>query len=604
MKSKLKRLFKAYGQLIGVIFTQAPVMVILTFIVAILDGLMIPLSIYTNSHIFNDGLLVAQKIMPFRSYIPYIILFVVISILPSLINQVFIYGYVERRSQLILRTAFRGKMLQKIKKMKYEHFENEASMEIIDKAYNRADNSSRHMFPMYVCWTLSSIVASAGTLWYLLSVRWWLVLTVLIPFILETYLSSKHNFNIYDELEKYWKKERRYFILGGFLRSRDYLKENKLFGASDYLIGTYRKRLNERNKEYERYYFKHLKRHFTHYNITKIAPLANVLLLLMLFVKGQMTVGLFISLSLTVFGDIYGSLSGSTAFFRYSGYHLNFFDYYNKYFDLSEDKQGVCDEKPARFDIEFRNVWFRYPGTDRDILKGLSLKIHHGEKVSIVGENGEGKSTMIKLLLGLFTPDKGEILINGKPLFDYSAKARSAIFGTVFQDFVRYSIPAKENIAIGEINLLNNENELHKVIKKAGADFIYDLQEKENTLLGRDFDGGTDLSGGQWQRIAIARALMGDKPVLILDEPTSQLDPVAESNLYSEFSKMANGKTSIFITHRLASTMITDKIYVISNGVVSESGTHEELMKAGGLYSTMFEAQKQWYQKSEVAEIA
>lgn len=118
--------------------------------------------------------------------------------------------------------------------------------------------------------------------------------------------------------------------------------------------------------------------------------------------------------------------------------------------------------------------------------------------------------------------------------------------------------------------------------------------------MGRDFDGGRDLSGGQWQRIAIARAFMGDKPVLILDEPTSQLDPVAESNLYSEFAEMAKNKTAIFITHRLASTMITDKIYVIAEGKVQESGTHEELMQAGGLYAQMFEAQKQWYQKGEV----
>jgi ATP-binding cassette subfamily B protein len=604
MKSKLQRLFKAYGELLGEIFKQAPVMVIMTFLASILNGLVIPLSIYTNSHIFNDGLLVAQQTITFNEYFPYIILFVVIAILPPLINDVFIYGYVERRSQLILRTAFRGRMLQKIKKMKYEHFENESSMEIIDKAYNRADNSARHMFPMYVAWTLSSIVASAGTLWYLLSIRWWLVLTVLIPFILETYFASKNNFNIYDELEAYWNKERRYGILGGFLRSREYLKENKLFGASDYLINTYKKRLNERNKEYEGFYYKHLKRHFTHYNITKIAPIANVLLLLMLFMRGQMNVGLFISLSLTVFGSIYNSLNGSTIFFRASGYHLNFFDYYNKYFDLSEDRQGDCMDVPDRFDIEFRDVWFRYPQTDRDILKGLSFKVNHGEKVSIVGENGEGKSTMIKLLLGLFTPDRGDILINGKSLFDYSPKARSAMFGTVFQDFIRYSISVKENIAVGDIDLLKDEKELNEAIKKAKADFISDLPEKENTLLGRDFDGGTDLSGGQWQRIAIARAFMGDKPVLILDEPTSQLDPVAESNLYSEFSKMADGKTSIFITHRLASTMITDKIYVIANGIVSECGTHAELMETGGLYCTMFEAQKKWYQKSEVSEIA
>ncbi|MGB4004843.1 MAG: hypothetical protein WBK86_00470, partial [Halanaerobiales bacterium] len=129
-------------------------------------------------------------------------------------------------------------MLQKIKKMKYEHFENEESMEIIDKAYHRAENSARHMFPMYVVNAISSLVASLGSLWYLYSVKWWLLLTVLIPFILETYLTTKTNYNIYDELETYWQKERRYWILGSFLRSREYLRENKTFQAADYLIDT------------------------------------------------------------------------------------------------------------------------------------------------------------------------------------------------------------------------------------------------------------------------------------------------------------------------------------------------------------------------------
>lgn len=176
------------------------------------------------------------------------------------------------------------------------------------------------------------------------------------------------------------------------------------------------------------------------------------------------------------------------------------------------------------------------------------------------------------------------------------------MFGTVFQDFVRYSISAKENVAIGDIDFLGDSEELEYAFKQAKVDdFIDKLPDREDTLLGRDFDGGIDLSGGQWQRIAIARAFMGDKPILILDEPTSQLDPIAESNLYSEFAQMAKDKTSIFITHRLGSTMITDKIFVISEGRVTESGTHDELIEHGGLYAQMFESQKYWYQKNGVA---
>lgn len=605
MKEKLARLFKAYGELLSVIYEKAPIMVVLTFLAAIAIGLTAPFSIFVNSHIFNDALLVAQGNMTFAEYTPFIVLFILLAILPPLLNNVFVYGYVEPRSQLILRTSFRGRMLQKIKKMKYEHFESEASMEIIDKAYYGADNSARHMFPMYIVWTLSSIVASFGTLYFLFTVKWWLLLTVLIPFFLETYFSTKNNYNIYEEMDTYWNKERRYGILGGFLRSREFVKENKLFGSSDFLINTYKSRLNARNKEYEGFYLKNLKRQFLKGNITKLAMLANILILLVLFIDGQVNVGLFISLSLSIFEQLYSVLGGSTIFFRASGFHIKFFDYYNKYFDLSEDEQGDIADIPKEFSIEFRDVWFKYPQTEKDVLKGMSFKIHHGEKVSVVGENGEGKSTMIKLLLGLFTPDKGEILINDNPLSSYSASTKTAMFGTVFQDFVRYSISAKENIIIGDLEFEHDDKAFADAMDKGKANSVIDnLPEKENTILGRDFDGATDISGGQWQRIAIARAFMGNKPVLILDEPTSQLDPIAESNLYHEFFGMAKGKTSIFITHRLASTMITDKIFVISDGHITENGTHDELIKNDSLYAKMFESQKQWYKESEETQNA
>jgi ATP-binding cassette subfamily B protein len=599
----MKRLFKAYGDLLSVIYKEAPIMVVLTFIMAITAGLVTPLTIFVNEHIFNDGLAIAKGAMTFAQYTPYLVLFIIASILPSVIS-LFTYGYVEQRSMLILRTAYKGRMLQKIKKMKYEHFENEVSAEIIDKAYNRAENSARHMFPMYVFWTLSSLVASIGTLWYLFNIKWWLILTVLIPFIAESYLASKNNYNIYDEIEKYWNKERQYGILAGFLKSRYYVKENRLFNSSDYLIDTYRTRLNERNKDYEKYYLKHLKRHFTKYNITKIAPIANVLLLLYLYLNGQMNIGIFIALSLMMFGSVYMNLNGSTIFFRASGYHLNFFDYYDKYFNLSEDEAGNETELPKSFDIEFRDVWFKYPGTEKDILKGLSFHIKNNERVSFVGANGEGKSTMIKLLLGLFTPDSGEILVGGRSLYAYSNTMRTKIFGPVFQDFVKYSISLKENIGIGDIDKLSDEKALQNAMNKGKVnEFLEKLENKENTLLGRDFEGGVDLSGGQWQRVAIARAFMGDKPVILLDEPTSQLDPIAESQLYYEFAEMAEHKTAIFITHRLASTMITDRIFVISDGKITESGTHNELMNLGGLYAKMFDSQRQWYSKGTEQEV-
>ena len=601
MKQKLKRLFSAYSFLLGTLYQTAPVMVVMTFGAAIVLGLIqTPLTLYVNSHIFNDGLLVVQGEMTFQQYAVILVLFALTALLPPVINDIFIGGYVQFRSLLILRSAFREKMLQKIKRMKYAHFEDEKSIEIIDKAYTQAEVSARHMFPMYVTWTLSSMVGAAGVILYLVRVRWWLVLTVAVPWVLESIQRAKDNYSVYDELDSYWKQERSYRTLAGFLRRREYLKDNKTFGLSDHLTETYRKRLNARNRQYEGYYFKHLKRVLLKRNLTKISVLFNIFLLLYLFLRGQVDVGMFIALTLYIYQKVYATLDGCTIFFTASGFHIKFFEYFHKYLDLSEDDAGECtDEVPEKISIEFRDVWFRYPNTQRDILKGLTFRIEPGERISLVGENGEGKSTMIKLLLGLFVPDKGEILFNGRPLLSYSAEARSRMFGVVFQDFVKYDISFRENVQVGDIEN-HSEEAFRSAVEKAGLTQVAEgLPDGADTVLGREFEKGVDLSGGQWQRIAMARAFLGDKPALILDEPTSQLDPIAESDLYTEFAEMSAGRTTIFITHRLASTMITDRILVISDGKIAENGPHEALVKTGGIYAEMYEAQKQWYVKSE-----
>jgi len=320
----------------------------------------------------------------------------------------------------------------------------------------------------------------------------------------------------------------------------------------------------------------------------------------MLCINGDLSIGMAISLTIALFTTLlasHGSLDGCTHLFRWGGFHVKTFVFYDKYFALENEKRGEINELPDTFSIEFNNVWFKYPGTEKDVLCGLTFCINSGEKVSIVGENGKGKSTMVKLLLGLFEPDSGDIKVGGRLLCDYSREALQKMFGTVFQDFTRYNLTLEENVASGDIEKLENKQAIAVAIKKAKVDkFAGELVDGNDTLLGRDFKGGVDISGGEWQRVAIARAFMGEKPVLILDEPTSQLDPMAESQLYQEFSEMSAGKTAIFITHRLGSTAITDRILVISNGCITQSGSRDDLLSTGGIYADMWNAQKQWYE--------
>lgn len=256
-------------------------------------------------------------------------------------------------------------------------------------------------------------------------------------------------------------------------------------GNSNYLIDTYKDRLNERNREYEQYYFKNLRKILLGNNITKIGIILNVIILLILFINGQITIGLFIAMTGIMFDGIYSNLESFAGFFRWSAMHINTYNYLDKFFELSDELEEAGNDLPETYDVEFKNVWFRYPGTDKDILKGINFKIKNGEKVSIVGENGGGKSTLIKLLLGLFSPDQGEILIGGKKINEYPLRVRTKIFGPVFQDFSRYSITIKENIGIGHIDEINNKEKIKIAAHKAKADnFIEKYENSYDTLLG------------------------------------------------------------------------------------------------------------------------
>lgn len=573
-------------------------LIVLCCLAAAVSGVAAPVFVWANAKVLDLGIAVAQKNMTFGAYAVYLGLFCICLLLPQLVN-ILLQSYIEPASALILRTSYKGKMLQKLKRMRYEHLESDGSVEVISKAYSRAEEAALHIFPSYFFRLISSLLAMAGTLYIFAAVRWWLLPAILLPFLLDTWLSAKNRFNIYDEMEGYWEKEHRYAVLGNMLKTREYVRENSLFGAAGYLIKTYRARMHARNREFERFYLKNLGHHFWQQNVARLSQLFNVLLLLLIYLRGGLEVGQLVSMTLAVFTTLGAALEGCGSVFKSMGYQVKFYEYYDRYFALSEDECGEVDDVPEHASVEFCDVSFAYPGSNRRVLSHLSFCIKAGERIAIVGKNGEGKTTLIKLLLGLYQPDEGEIRVGGIPLTAYSRAAREKLFSPVFQDFTKYDITLQENVGVGDIAGLQDTERLEAAMRKAKADTLAEtLPDGLHTLLGRSFAGGVDLSGGQWQRVAIARAFMGGRPVMILDEPTSQLDPMAESEIYSDFAAMVEGKTAIFITHRLGATTITDRILVLEQGQITQVGTHASLLQQPGLYAQMFEAQKQWYAQS------
>ncbi len=264
---------------------------------------------------------------------------------------------------------------------------------------------------------------------------------------------------------------------------------------------------------------------------------------------------------------------------------------------LSETK-GALDLPAASVSfgtIQFQNVSFRYPGTENDILHHFNLTLEPGRHYAIVGINGAGKTTLTKLLTGLYDSFEGEILIDGHSIREFSQAQLKAIFGVVYQDFAKYYIKAADNIALGNV-LCYDEAKIREAAQFIGLDSVIgELPQGYDTYLGKIHEGAVDISGGQWQRFAIARALYNPAHIRILDEPTAALDPVAESEIYRMFGQISAGKSTIFITHRLGAARLADEIIVIDGGRVAEQGSHEELIAAGGIYAEMFEAQRSWY---------
>ena len=252
-------------------------------------------------------------------------------------------------------------------------------------------------------------------------------------------------------------------------------------------------------------------------------------------------------------------------------------------------------------EIVFRDVSFRYPGNRRDVLRHVSLTIRPGQTVVIVGLNGAGKTTLVKLLTRQYDPSEGEILLDGRDIREYDVEQLYSLFGIIFQDFGRYAVTAGENIAFGNIRKSGTEQPELRMLEAAaaqsGADsFIAKLPEQYDTPLMRYFDAdGAELSVGQWQKLAIARAFYGDSDILILDEPTASLDPLAEQEIFRQFNALRSDKTSIFISHRLSSATIADQILVMEEGEIVERGTHAELMALQGRYWQLFTTQAEWY---------
>jgi len=503
------------------------------------------------------------------------------------------------RITLLLKREIEPEILRRRASLAYEYIEDSDSWELIERISDRLVETFQNGLAATQT-LLRSIVAIIAVSTLIATEVWWvaLILTALSGMLIWIAIYSGHR-NHTAETDAYQFELRYSYLSDSLLTNRAAVEERYVFGYSPIIARRY---LGAFNKAHRIQMAVQLRMLLVQKcgTIILVAAVGFVLLPLARNVYANLlTPGLFIGIATSLFALIEllaSSLSGAVEKMALCREYMD---------DLSEfvafrTSPGACDIPDFNLElfrsIEFRNVSFKYPNSEQYALEGISFCLSRGLNYAFVGTNGAGKTTITKLLTGLYGDYCGSILLNDKELSTFPARVIKASFAVVHQDFARYEVSLRDNIELGAIQNQIDDRRLRDVIKKVSlSELVNRLSNGIDTHLGRLGSDSIDISGGEWQRLAIARAILSPAPIKILDEPTAALDPIAESRLYQEFEEVLGDNTTILISHRLGSTKLVDKIFVLDQGRIVEEGSHIELMMLNGLYSKMYRLQSEWY---------
>ena len=443
---------------------------------------------------------------------------------------------------------------------------------------------------------LITLVSLAGVL--LVQLPWLLLLLTIA--VLPAFLGEAHFASLGYSLLFQWTPERRLLDYLRYMGASDEsAKEVKLFGLSGFLVGRYAK-LSE--KFYEENKKLAVRRNVVSTLLVTLGTLGYYGaygVIIYRTVLGVFTIGTltFLAGSFRASRDlIQRVLLALSQIYEQSLYLSDLFTFFDVRPTVVSKPGAAPAPRPIREGFRFDRVGFRYPGSERWAVRDLTFDFLPLERIALVGENGAGKTTLVKLLARLYDPDEGRILLDGVDLRDYDLNSLRQNIGIIFQDFVRYDFMLRENIGISQIEALDDDARIKEAAGRSRADAVARrLSHGYDQMLGRRFDGGVELSGGEWQKVALARAYLRDAQVLILDEPTAALDARAEYEVFLRFSELVAGRMAILISHRFSTVRMADRIIVLRDGKVLEEGTHEELIARGGLYEELFLMQAAGY---------
>ncbi|NMM55478.1 ABC transporter ATP-binding protein [Paenibacillus aquistagni] len=590
MKKRSENIFTIFIKVLPDIFHGAPVHFVYMNIVALVYSVLWFSILPANNYMFDTIIKAADG----QASIKYAIISILIVFAILTVQHVFnglnaynnMYQYFKVYGYLHYRIHKKVDQLPAIK------FEDPSVMDDINKSIKGSENAMLlvNIIMNMIFFYIPQLLFYSIYFYFLNPYLVLVVFLIFIPQVISSILQSKFHINLEQEVAPIRRELDNY---DKSLTGIDFFKETRMLRAYGYFIKLYKDTqllLNGKSYAVE----KKIARIRLYMALMTLTGYIGVLyILLQTVLSGAITIGsfgaVFISLSslLSIIKEItFGSFNELSKNF---GTVLNYKNFMNMDPAEKMPEQNIDFSKGVRIS----NVSFQYPNTNKKALNNVSLHIQDKETIAIVGENGAGKSTLVRLLLGIYRPQSGSIHIGDIQSTEKNPYISQKNISAVFQKFQRYALTLKENVRISDIK---SDDDIIKPIQSAGLVVnSKDFPQGEQTMLSREF-GGTDLSGGQWQRLAIARGLFRKHDLIILDEPTAAIDPIEESNIFRTFRDVSENKTAVIVTHRLGSAKIADRIIVLDDGQIIEEGTHEALMRLNGKYAYMFNEQAKWYE--------
>lgn len=602
LKELLGGFFKRFFYIVGIVWQTGHWILFLMTFLALFNGLTPVIGALLSKEIINELQAANTPVSEFFH-----------SRIFMLLIYLFIYRVLKRLA-LTAGTAvdsLSGELVIKQIKLRIMNKSHELDLQYFDlpEFYEKLENANREagMRPIQV---ITKTFTAASTLIELISyiavmatapglgLAAFIIMAVSLPSAIISFIYRKRNFN-YKRRRSKDRREMNYY--SDVLVNKDIVKEVRIFGLTDFFADKFKKVFGE--------YFKGLRALILSESLWQIA-LGIVSVIVNLFfcgivalrvLSGEIMLGdytLYTGAIMSIATCIATLISTSAGVYEGTLFIDNLMYFMNKSPGIVPTvTPGAKVKRNAPHTIEFKNVSFHYPGSERCVLQNINITFSPGQTTVLVGLNGAGKTTLIKLLTRLYDPTDGVILLDGRDIREYDLESLYGMFGIIFQDFGRYAVTVGENISFGDLSLTPSHDSLMEAARQSNADgFIEKLPQGIDTPLTRQFERtGSELSGGQWQKLAIARAFYSRSDILVLDEPTASLDPLAEQEIFNEFDRLRSGKMSIFVSHRLSSATTAGQIIVLEGGRVVEKGTHKELMEQKGKYYNLFSVQAKRY---------